>query len=473
MAVAVADLELTPSLEEVRELAREHRSVPLRHTFIADCETPVSAYLKLRGDGPSFLLESAEQGQQVGRWSFLGFRPRAVIRLDHGEHPDPYAAVDEELARYRIAPLDGPAAVRRRRRGDVRLRPRPQRGAEHRRAEPRRRRHAGAGRDGHGRAARVRPPAPRGDRARQRRVREERRGARVRGGGRGHRRGARAAGGAGAAAGGGSPRAPEFTSNLGGDGYAEAVERAKEYIRAGDVYQVVPSQRWSADCPVDAFSIYRGLRAINPSPYMYFLDFEDFEIAGASPEALVTVTGRTVRQRPIAGTRPRADSVEQDLQHGRELLADPKERAEHVMLVDLGRNDLGRVCEYGSVSVEELMAVETYSHVMHIVSSVSGTLARGRVADGRAARVAAGGHAVGRAEDPRDADHRRARAGGPRPLRRRGGLPLVHRRPRHLHLHPLRARQGRARAHPGRRRDRRGLGARATRCARPRPRPAR
>src|SRR5215210_418553 len=106
MAVAV-DLSITPSLEEVRELARDHSLVPLRHTFIADCETPVSAYLKLRGDGPSFLLESAEQGQQVGRWSFLGFRPRAVIRLARGEHPDPYRLVDEELARYRIAPLAG------------------------------------------------------------------------------------------------------------------------------------------------------------------------------------------------------------------------------------------------------------------------------------------------------------------------------------------------------------------------------
>src|SRR6186997_1771788 len=107
MAVAVSDLELTPSLDEVRALAREHSLVPLRHTFIADCETPVSAYLKLRGDGPSFLLESAEQGQQVGRWSFLGFRPRAVIRLARGEHPDPYRLVDEELGRYRIAPLEG------------------------------------------------------------------------------------------------------------------------------------------------------------------------------------------------------------------------------------------------------------------------------------------------------------------------------------------------------------------------------
>src|SRR4051812_49680978 len=107
MAVAVSDLELTPSLDEVRGLAKDHSLVPLRHTFIADCETPVSAYLKLRGDGPSFLLESAEQGQQVGRWSFLGFRPRAVIRLARGEHPDPYRLVDEELARYRVAPLEG------------------------------------------------------------------------------------------------------------------------------------------------------------------------------------------------------------------------------------------------------------------------------------------------------------------------------------------------------------------------------
>src|SRR5215211_9310826 len=106
MAVAV-DLELTPSLEEVRELAKQHTLVPLRHTFIADCETPVSAYLKLRGDGPSFLLESAEQGQRVGRWSFLGFRPRTTLRMALGDQPDPYAAVAAELARYRIAPLDG------------------------------------------------------------------------------------------------------------------------------------------------------------------------------------------------------------------------------------------------------------------------------------------------------------------------------------------------------------------------------
>jgi anthranilate synthase component 1 len=170
---------------------------------------------------------------------------------------------------------------------------------------------------------------------------------------------------------------PEFKSNIGNEGYAAAVERAKEYIRAGDIYQVVPSQRWSADAPVEAFSVYRGLRTVNPSPYMYFLDFEDFQIAGASPESLVKVTGRRVEQRPIAGTRPRAGTVEEDLALAKELLADEKERAEHVMLVDLGRNDLGRVCDYGSVAVDELMGVETYSHVLHIVSQVSGTLRDG------------------------------------------------------------------------------------------------
>ena len=167
---------------------------------------------------------------------------------------------------------------------------------------------------------------------------------------------------------------PQFTSNMSPEQFKANVARIIEYVYAGDAFQVVPSQRWSAPVPVEAFSIYRGLRAVNPSPYMYFLDFGDFELAGASPEPLITVQGRHVSTRPIAGTRPRGANAEEDRQIAEELLADPKERAEHVMLVDLGRNDLGRVCEYGSVEVESFMAVENYSHVMHIVSSVSGTL---------------------------------------------------------------------------------------------------
>jgi len=163
-------------------------------------------------------------------------------------------------------------------------------------------------------------------------------------------------------------------SNMTRARFEEIVARIVEYIHAGDAFQVVPSQRWSGAVPVEAFSIYRGLRAINPSPYMYFLDFADFQVAGASPEPLLTVSGRRVSTKPIAGTRHRGATPEEDRQLARELLADEKERAEHVMLVDLGRNDLGRVCEYGSVVVDELMEIESYSHVMHIVSSVSGVL---------------------------------------------------------------------------------------------------
>jgi len=165
-----------------------------------------------------------------------------------------------------------------------------------------------------------------------------------------------------------------FQSNMPREQFEGMVARIVEYIHAGDAFQVVPSQRWSAPVPVEAFSIYRGLRAVNPSPYMYFLDFGDFQVAGASPEPLLTVTGRHVSTKPIAGTRPRGASPDEDRRIAQELLADEKERAEHVMLVDLGRNDLGRVCEYGTVVVDELMEIESYSHVMHIVSSVSGTL---------------------------------------------------------------------------------------------------
>ena len=132
------------------------------------------------------------------------------------------------------------------------------------------------------------------------------------------------------------------------EAFEAMVARIVEYVHAGDAFQVVPSQRWSAEVGVDAFSIYRGLRAINPSPYMYFLDFEDFQIVGASPEPLVTVSGGRATTRPIAGTRPRGGDTEEDEAIAQDLLADEKERAEHVMLVDLGRNDLGRVCEYGT-----------------------------------------------------------------------------------------------------------------------------
>jgi anthranilate synthase component 1 len=170
---------------------------------------------------------------------------------------------------------------------------------------------------------------------------------------------------------------PQFESNMAREEFEAAVARIVEYVHAGDAFQVVPSQRFSAPAPVEAFSVYRGLRAVNPSPYMYFLEFGDFQVAGASPEPLVKVIGDRVETRPIAGTYPRGGSEDEDRQLAEKLKNDPKERAEHVMLVDLGRNDLGRVCQYGSVKVDELMVVETYSHVLHIVSQVSGRLKDG------------------------------------------------------------------------------------------------
>jgi anthranilate synthase component 1 len=367
----------------VQALAGEHDLIALHETYIDDTQTPVSAFLKLREASPgepAFLLESAEQGR-VGRYSFIGVRPRSVLRWSLGDPGDPYELARAELHRWRAPaavpgleiPFAGGAlgyfAYDLVRTVEPLGEPNPDPLGlpdlalmftdalvvfDHLRhtvtvvanvyvtdAEPLA--------DAYARAAdqiaeiRVRlagplpvssaPSAPAGGRA-----------------------------------------VPEFESNLSRAEFEAMVERIVRYIHAGDAFQVVPSQRFSAPVEVEAFSIYRGLRAVNPSPYMYFLDFGDFEIAGASPEPLITVAGRRVATRPVAGTRPRGASVEEDERLAAELLADEKERAEHVMLVDLGRNDLGRVCEYGSVEVESFMAVENYSHVMHIVSQVVGRL---------------------------------------------------------------------------------------------------
>lgn len=166
-----------------------------------------------------------------------------------------------------------------------------------------------------------------------------------------------------------------FRSNLNRDGFQRAVIRAKEYIQAGDIIQTVLSQRLEAETVADAFEIYRALRFINPSPYMFYLELEDLRIIGSSPETMVRLTGDTIELRPIAGTRPRGVTPEEEQTLEADLLADPKERAEHIMLVDLGRNDVGRIAEIGSVEVNELMGIERYSHVIHIVSNVRGKLA--------------------------------------------------------------------------------------------------
>ena len=372
-----------PSLASVRELAREHNLIPLHQTFIDDVQTPVSAFLKLRDSRePCFLLESADQGR-VGRYSFIGWRPRRVLRWSLGDPGDPYELAARELARN-VVPADpaleglppfaggavGVFAYDLVRAVEPLGEPNPDPIGvpdlalmmtdalvvfDHLKHTVTVVANVYADADdeidaAYGRAAdtiaevrwRLEGPLPRPP---QRPARD-----RV---------------------------APEFQSNMSRAAFEGMVARIIEYIYAGDAFQVVPSQRWSAPVPVEAFSIYRGLRAVNPSPYMYFLDFGDFEIAGASPEPLITVAGRRVATRPIAGTRPRGATVEEDRRMADELLADEKERAEHVMLVDLGRNDLGRVCRYGSVEVESFMAVENYSHVMHIVSSVVGELRPG------------------------------------------------------------------------------------------------
>jgi anthranilate synthase component I len=380
-AVEPAQLRVEPSLDDVRELARDHNVIALRNRFIDDCETPVSAFLKLRGHNPqypAFLLESAEQGQRVGRYSFIGLRPRKVVRWSLGDEGDPYAIAEEEVARHRQAPfadmppfaggavgyfgydlvrtveplgepnpdalglpdmalmLSDVLVVFDHLRHDITIIANvyADEGAEVDQAYA----------DALATIQKARDllagPVPR----------TEPRGVR-------------------------DPiDVPTFESNMPREDFEAMVARIVEYVHAGDAFQVVPSQRWSGAVDVDPFSIYRGLRHVNPSPYMYFLDFRDFQVAGASPEPLLTVSGRRASTRPIAGTRPRAGTPEEDAAIAEDLLADEKERAEHVMLVDLGRNDLGRVCEYGSVQVDSFMAVETYSHVMHIVSNVSGTL---------------------------------------------------------------------------------------------------
>ncbi len=388
---AESELRLEPSLEEARALAAQGNVVPVRLRLVDDCETPVSAFLKLRAGeaegAPCFLLESAEQGQ-VGRYSFVGFRPRSVLRWSQGtlsdsngessDAPDPYAAVAEHLEAFRLAPVEGLPPfcggavgffgydlVRT---AEPLAEPNPDPLGlpdmalmvtdlllvfDHLRHELTIMACAFADDEGGIDAAYERAAASIAD-ARRR------------------LRGAVPAPESPAIA-----EPPRFASNMEREEFEAAVERIVEYVHAGDAFQVVPSQRFSAPAPVEAFSIYRGLRAVNPSPYMYYLEFGDFQIAGASPEPLVKVNGSRVETRPIAGTYPRGANEEEDRRLAERLVKDPKERAEHVMLVDLGRNDLGRVCEYGSVGVDELMVVETYSHVLHIVSQVSGTLREG------------------------------------------------------------------------------------------------
>ncbi len=352
----------------------------------ADLETPVSLYLKLRGDGASFLLESVEGGERIARYSFIGVQPKALYILRdeeieiqdvHGSRithhaGDPTRFLQAEMDRFpaiRVpnAPrftggLVGYLGFESVRFFEPTLKSRMKRASipdgiymladtivafDHARrsifliANVLDGNTAAANQKLEAIAARIEqplPPAPKVE-----------------------------------------VKPSKVESNHTQGTYEDMVRTAKEHIAAGDIFQVVPSQRFTRETHVEPFDVYRAVRRLNPSPYMFFFDFgivddEPLFLVGSSPEMFVRLEGRTASLRPIAGTRPRGKDNAADDALAQELLADPKERAEHVMLVDLGRNDLGRVCEYGTVRVSDFFTVEKYSHVMHIVSHVEGKL---------------------------------------------------------------------------------------------------
>ncbi len=375
-----SDCNLEPA--DLPELARQGNVIPLCREMDADLLTPVAAFLRIaRGARQPFLLESVEGGEAIARYSFLGRDPIGVVRATAADGGgDPLRALRASMAgrrpvRFADLPRFTGGAVGylsydvvrsierlpRSVKDDLRvpdilfglydtilafdhLKQRIQivsnikteeRGERLKERALRERYRAARQRiDGMERLLR-RTPAPVASRARGR---------------------------------------DRWRANISAARYKAGVRRAKEYIRAGDIFQVVLSQRFERRARASPFSIYRALRRINPSPYMYYLDFGEVALAGASPEMLVRVEGDRIRTRPIAGTRPRGKNEDEDRAMEAELLADPKERAEHVMLVDLGRNDLGRVSRAGSVEVSRFMGVERYSHVMHLVSEVTATL---------------------------------------------------------------------------------------------------
>ncbi len=374
-------------------MAKEGNLVPVYREVLADFETPVSAYLKV-AEVPSFLLESVEGGEKWGRYSIIGTSVRWTLearghrvtlrerakKVWTRQYKDPMVAIERFMKNYTAVLPDGTPgfigglvgfvgyeAVRFFERGPSRDKPGPSypdylfmvpeviiifdnlkhtmqlvcpvfvtdrpedayHEAEKRLSEIQKRLHQP-----------VRPPE---------------RSPLCRG-----------------------KRNIRFRSSFGSKkDFEEAVKRAKDYVHQGDVVQVVLSQRFDRPCTVHPFNIYRSLRIINPSPYMFYIDTGQYQMVGSSPEILVRLQGRKITLRPIAGTRARGKSEAEDMALERQLRQDPKEQAEHIMLVDLGRNDVGRVAEVGSVRVTELMVVERYSHVMHLVSNIEGTLREG------------------------------------------------------------------------------------------------
>lgn len=393
---------LTPSLDELRDWLGANpnaaKTVPVYREIMADTETPVSAYLKIKGAGSGFILESVEGGARIARYSFIGAQPITEITMQGGivtlrtgdeassaPYRDPLEVLEDVIAPYRG---EGPAGLPlprfvgglvgylsyetirafEPRVGEARGKglglpdsrfmlvdsllvfdhvERTIKAVSHVRLDE-----ASTLDEAYAKTsarvdelvAKLRAPMP-----------------------------AMPVGGAPA----GTPAVDRSKPNTSPERYREMIEAAKEYIRAGDIFQVVLSQRVDLPTPTHPFTIYRALRTINPSPYMFYLDFGDHQIVGASPELLVRLEDGVVTNHPIAGTRPRGQSPEEDALLADALIADEKERAEHIMLVDLGRNDIGRVSKPGTVRLPRLMTIERYSHVMHIVSNVEGDIADG------------------------------------------------------------------------------------------------
>ena len=374
----------SPSLEEVRELARRGNLIPVFREIPADMETPVTAYLKVAKSAPSFLLESVEGGERLARYSFIGTAPYRIVRTGPGEEAgsvDPLAAVESELSRFQPVAVQGLprflggavgyVAYDAVRHFEPRL-PEPNApdpmglpesmflfsdtllAFDHVRNTIKVISHMHLEDGGDPSAAYAEATA-----------RIDAVAGRLEEGGMEN-----PALEPGPAAAFGSA----VESNHTRESFMQQVEEAKELITAGECIQVVLSQRLRRATSAAPFSIYRALRALNPSPYMYFFDMGEFHIIGSSPELLVRVEDGAATTHPIAGTKPRGESPEQDDALAAELISDEKERAEHIMLVDLGRNDIGRVSEPGTVRVDQLMEIERYSHVMHIVSNVTGKL---------------------------------------------------------------------------------------------------
>jgi anthranilate synthase component 1 len=388
-----------PGQDEFLKLAGQGNLIPVSRCILADLETPLSAYLKIRGQAESFLCESVEGGEHIGRYSFVGCNPRAVIKqtgarvdvIENGKVVESFAigrtvrdglaVIEQVMGRFQPVAIPGL--------------PRFSGGA--------------LGFIGYEFIHDIEPVVPRPptdqlntpvmyfliadqllvfDRVAQtitilvNAVLDGRAPAEAYDEAVGEierlvslleqpsehapvdvpRE---------------TPEIP-FDSNVTRQAFMENVERARKYITAGDIIQVVGSQRFSTPFKASPVDLYRAARSINPSPYMFLLELDGFSLVGASPEIHVRCEAGRVEIRPIAGTRRRGRTPEEDKALEAELLADPKERAEHVMLVDLARNDIGRVCDFGSVQVKDLMIIERYSHVMHIVSQVEGRLAEGR-----------------------------------------------------------------------------------------------